>query len=143
MPRVWTIACGSPPSLQQISNKSLAILPEIVPAAIRSRIAPSCAADTGEAAMLLPSLLSRPASSLIVQLAAALASRPFATASKKEAKGKEPAAPACYVPSAVPLTEPTLSGGLSKVSSDGKKNGGGGKQVKGEQKLSPAISASV
>ncbi len=43
MPRASTIACGSPPSVQTISNKSLAILPEIVPAAIRSRIAPSCA----------------------------------------------------------------------------------------------------
>jgi len=68
---------------------------------------------------------------------------PLGGTSKKKAKGKDPAAPAGYVPSAVPLTEPTLSGGLSTVSSDGKKNGGGGKQVKGEQKLSPAISASV
>src|SRR5262249_9070334 len=85
MPRVSTIACGSPPSTQQISNKSLAILPEIVPAEIRSRIAPSCHAATGEAAMSLPSLLSLPASSLMTQLAATLASRPFATPSKNAA----------------------------------------------------------
>ena len=51
---------GQPPSVQTISNTSLAIFPEIVPSAIRSRIAPSCASFTGEAAMSLPSLLSRP-----------------------------------------------------------------------------------
>ena len=43
-PRSSTIARGSPPSLQTISNTSLAILPEIVPSAMRSRMAPSCAA---------------------------------------------------------------------------------------------------
>ena len=43
--------------------------------AIRSRMAPSCAAETGEAAISLPSRLSRPNSSLITQLAATLASR--------------------------------------------------------------------
>ncbi len=51
MPRASTIARGSPPSAQTISNRSLAILPEIVPSAIRSRMAPSCAAETGDAAM--------------------------------------------------------------------------------------------
>ena len=38
---------GSPPSVQTISKTSLAILPEMVPSAIRSRIAPSCASLTG------------------------------------------------------------------------------------------------
>ena len=85
MPRASTIARGSPPSLQTISNRSLAILPEMTPSPIRSRIAPSCAAETGDCAISLPSLFSRPASSLITQLAAAFASRPLATASKKSA----------------------------------------------------------
>ena len=42
-----TIARGSPPSLQTISNRSLAILPEIVPSPMRSMMAPSCSAETG------------------------------------------------------------------------------------------------
>src|SRR5690606_28745407 len=36
MPRVSTTSRGSPPSFQMISNRSLAILPEIVPSLIRS-----------------------------------------------------------------------------------------------------------
>ncbi len=82
MPRCSTMAARIAALVPEISNKSLAILPEIVPSAIRSSIAPSCAAETGEAAMSPPSLFSRPNNSLITQLAAALASRPFATASK-------------------------------------------------------------
>src|SRR5712671_2800733 len=74
-PRASTIAPGSPPSVHTISNKSLAILPEIVPFWIRSRIAPSCTADTGDVTISLPSRFSRPNNSLMIQLAAALASR--------------------------------------------------------------------
>ena len=42
MPRLSTSSRGSPPSVQTISNRSLAILPEIVPSLMRSMMAPSC-----------------------------------------------------------------------------------------------------
>src|SRR5260370_1134906 len=61
--------------LQTISNRSFAILPEIVPSPIRSTMVPSWLADTGEPDMSRPSLLSRPNNSLITQLAASLPSR--------------------------------------------------------------------
>src|SRR5258705_11413509 len=48
MPRASDTSRGAPPSVQTISNRSFAILPEIVPSPIRSTIAASCAADTGE-----------------------------------------------------------------------------------------------
>jgi len=48
-------------------------------------IAASCAADTGDASIALPSLFSRPVRSLITQFAAVLASRAPATASKNSA----------------------------------------------------------
>jgi len=66
-------------------------------------------------------------------------------ASKKKAKAKDPAAPAGYVPEAVPLTEPTLSGGLSVDSSEPAKSkkSGGGKKLKGETRLPPVVAASA
>ena len=64
MPRVSTMVRGSPPSCQTISNRSLAILPEMVPSPIRSTIAPSCAAETGEAPIDLPFLVE-PAEQLV------------------------------------------------------------------------------
>lgn len=67
-------------------------------------------------------------------------------ASKKKAKAKDPVAPVGYVPSAIPLTEPTLSGGLSVVSSEGtkpRKSGAGGKKVKGEDRLPPVVAANA
>jgi transcriptional activator SPT7 len=66
-------------------------------------------------------------------------------ASKKKAKAKDPAAPAGYVPEAVPLTEPTLSGGLSIASSEPAKpkKSGGGKKLKGEDRLPPVVTASA
>ena len=51
IPRASTSTRGSPPSIQTISNRSLAILPEMVPSPIRSMIAASWDADTGDAAM--------------------------------------------------------------------------------------------
>jgi transcriptional activator SPT7 len=49
------------------------------------------------------------------------------------------------VPEAVPLTEPTLSGGLSIASSEPAKpkKSGGGKKLKGEDRLPPVVAASA
>lgn len=72
---------------------------------------------------------------------------PVGTTSKKKPKGKDPVAPAGYIPSAVALTEPTLSGGLNMVASEPnkpKKNGAGaGKKVTGEGRLPPVVAASA
>ena len=75
---------GSPPSLQTISNRSLAILPEIVPSSIRSMMPPSWPAMTGR----LVDRPCRPCSaapsrSLITQLAASLAVAARAPAASK------------------------------------------------------------
>src|SRR5665647_3464700 len=51
IPRLTTSARGSPPSVHRISNKSLAILPEIVLSEISSMSPPSCAALIGEVAI--------------------------------------------------------------------------------------------
>ncbi|MNF00398.1 hypothetical protein D3C80_1992220 [compost metagenome] len=82
MPRLSTISAGSPPSLKTISNRSLAILPEMVSALIRSMMPPSWAGETGVSSMALPALFKAPSRSLMTQLAAILPSRPSATASK-------------------------------------------------------------
>ncbi|MNL25995.1 hypothetical protein D3C87_1475000 [compost metagenome] len=79
MPRVSTISAGLPPSFQTISNTSLAILPEMVSALMRSIMPPSCSGETGVVSMSLPDLFSAPRRSLMTQLAAAFGSRPAAT----------------------------------------------------------------
>ena len=76
-----TMEPGSPPVSTMTSNTSLAMRPEMVSAAIRSSSRPRFSADTGDSAMPSPFLFSAPNRFEITQLAAALASRPLATAS--------------------------------------------------------------
>ena len=69
---------------------------------------------------------------------------PLGGASKKKAKAKDPVAPAGYVPGPIPLTEPSLSGGLSIESSESTKpkKSSGGKKLK-EERLPPVVVASA
>src|SRR6056297_404444 len=83
MPRASTISAGSPPSVYTISNRSLAILPEMSPFLIRPMIPASCAGETGLSPMSWSSFFSRPNSSLMTQLAASLPSPHPATTSSK------------------------------------------------------------
>jgi len=84
-PLASTIAAGSAPVAIISAKTSLARRPEIVLSAIRSIKAPSRSADTGDCSMPTPSRFNAPNKSPMTQLAAALASRPAATRSKKKA----------------------------------------------------------
>ena len=75
------MAAGSLPVSTIASNTSLAMRPLIVLSAIRSSSLPSDAAETGLSAIVRPARFSAANRSPITQLAASLASRPFATVS--------------------------------------------------------------
>src|SRR5262249_61047461 len=71
--------------LLMATNRSLAMRPEIVPSAIRSRSLPRWAALTGDWAIGTPRRFSMAKKSPITQLAACLASRPLRTDPKNSA----------------------------------------------------------
>jgi hypothetical protein len=64
MPRASTIPAGSPPSVQTISNRSLAILPEISPAGDQVQHAAQLRRETGLSAISRPFLV-QPAEQLV------------------------------------------------------------------------------
>ena len=75
------MASASLPESSIASSTSLAILPEMVLSAMRSSRPASACGDTGESAMSSPRSLSRPKSSLAIQLAQRFGSAGWAAAS--------------------------------------------------------------